>query len=92
MPLRGRVTTTELARNLRQILDNVARQGQEVLVIRNNQLIARIVPGVQEMTALEAMSDLYKTISPDAGDTWVEDSRKGLEEEVSTVVKNPWDS
>ena len=33
-----------------------------MLVVRNNHPIARILPGVAQMTALEAMSDPYRTL------------------------------
>ena len=35
------ITATELARNLRQVLDNLAVQGEEVAIERNHQQIAR---------------------------------------------------
>ena len=60
------VSTSELAHHLEQILDSVECQGDSVLVTRNNRTIARILPGVARMTALEAMSDLYGIVAEEA--------------------------
>lgn len=86
-----RITATQLARNLSRVLDAVVHRGEEVVIIRNNQLIARIVPGVPSMTALEAMTDLYQTLPVGAGDTWIRDSRQGGTV-LSEKIKDPWDT
>ncbi len=86
-----RITATQLARSLKRVLDGVEHRGEEVVIIRNNQLIARIVPGVQQMTALEALSDLYQTLPNDAGKDWVKDARK-LRGRYSDFLRNPWDT
>lgn len=85
------ITATELARNLRQVLDNLSADGEEIVVERNHQQIARIVPGPGRQTALEAMADLYRTLSPEAAAGWVEDGRAlpgdGM---VENEVRDPW--
>ncbi|MDH3403583.1 MAG: type II toxin-antitoxin system Phd/YefM family antitoxin [Acidobacteriota bacterium] len=85
------VTATELARNLREVLDRVEFQREEHLVWRNQHQIARIVPGPAHQTAEEAMGDLYRVLSEDAGADWVRDSRdrEGLRLDE---LRNPWDS
>ncbi|MHB8764368.1 MAG: type II toxin-antitoxin system Phd/YefM family antitoxin [Deferrisomatales bacterium] len=71
------VTATELARNLRTVLDAVEFRGEEIAVVRNQHAIARIVPGAPRMTALEALADLYRTLPEGAAAGWLEDSRQG---------------
>jgi prevent-host-death family protein len=66
------VTATELARNLRRILDRVEHSGEEIVVVRNGDAIARILPGPPHQTALEAMADLFRTLPADAAAGWVE--------------------
>ena len=66
------ITATELARNLRQILDRLVADGEEIVVERNHQRVARILPGPGRQTALEAMADLYRTLPDDAAAGWVE--------------------
>lgn len=83
------VTATKLARELGNILNEVEFRGQEYLVLRNKQKIARILPGPGHMTALEAMADIYQTIPADAAEGWIEESR--LLGNLNQI-KNSWDS
>lgn len=85
------VTATELARNFRAMLDKVEFKHEELIVIRNNHEVARIIPGPATMTALEAMADIYRTLPEEAASGWLKESRraeKGLEDEVC----DPWAS
>lgn len=86
------VTATELARNLRAVLDAVEFRGEEIAVVRNQHPIARIVPGAPRMTALEAMADLYRTLPDDAAATWLEDARRSGTPTVEDEARDPWDS
>ena len=85
------ITATELARKFKQLMDLVEFQGEELIVIRNNHQIAKITPGPAKMTALEAMSDLYRTLSEDAAARWLEDSRK-IPQGSLAEVRDPWAS
>lgn len=85
------VTATELARNFRAMIDKVEFKNQEIVVIRNNHEVARIIPAPSRMTALEAMTDIYRTLPEDAGAGWLKDSRKS-ETRHAAKVHNPWAS
>jgi len=54
-----------------------------LIIIRNNHQVAKISPGPATMTALEAMSDLYRTLPEDAGATWV----KPWDSSIDTVCR-----
>ncbi len=88
------ITATELARNLREVLDRLTVEGEEIVIERNHRQVARLVPGPGRLTALEAMADLYRTLSPDAGATWEADSAaSGLKDErLPRGVRDPWAS
>ncbi len=94
------ITATELSRNLRQILDRVEFMGEELLVVRNNHQIARIVPCSAHLTAMEAMADLYETLPEEAAAGWLEDSRlpfgdmnrKGPAQGHADEMRDPWAS
>jgi len=85
------ITATELARNLRQVLDNIMFTHEEYVIERNHQQIARLIPGAGQQTALEAMADLYRTLPEDAAGNWLKDSQK-LPETITEEIRNPWDS
>ena len=87
------ITATELARNLRQILDRLATESEEIIIERNHQPIGRLLPGVGRMTALEAMADLYRTLPETAGQDWLQDSRAtDLADDITQEMRDPWDS
>lgn len=84
------VSATELARNLSQILDQVEFHGVELSVVRNNHPIARIIPGAPRQTALEAMSDLYRTLPDEAAKDWLKASRSFSDK--LNGIRDPWAS
>jgi antitoxin (DNA-binding transcriptional repressor) of toxin-antitoxin stability system len=88
------ITATELARNLRRVLDRLAIDGEDVIIERNREQVARLVPGPARQTALEAMADLYRTLPEDAAATWEADSRRGRWKgsRLDNGVRNPWPS
>ena len=83
------ITATELARNFKQMMNLVEFQGEELIIVRNNHQVARIIPGPATMTALEAMTDIFRTLHEDAGATWMKDSREGITADLSEV-RDPW--
>jgi antitoxin (DNA-binding transcriptional repressor) of toxin-antitoxin stability system len=85
------ITATKLARKFKQMMNLVEFQGEELIIVRNNRQVAKIIPGPATMTALEAMSDLYRTLTEDAGATWIKDSREGAAADLSEV-RDPWAS
>jgi antitoxin (DNA-binding transcriptional repressor) of toxin-antitoxin stability system len=85
------ITATELARKFKQMMNLVEFQGEELIIVRNNHQVAKIIPGPATMTALEAMSDLYRTLPEDAGVTWVKESREGAATTLSEL-RDPWAS
>jgi antitoxin (DNA-binding transcriptional repressor) of toxin-antitoxin stability system len=88
------ITATELARNLRRVLDRLAVDGEDVVIERNREQVARLVPGPARQTALQAMSDLYRTLSEDAAATWQADSHRGRWKgsRLDKGVGDPWAS
>ena len=84
------ITATDLSRNFRLMLNRVEFQHEELLIVRNNTPVARLVPGPASMTAAEAFADLHRTLPQEAGDTWLADSR--LDDVMSGEVRDPWAS
>ncbi len=82
------VTATELARNFRVMFDKVEFKKEELIVMRNNHEVARIIPGPFQMTALEAMSDLYRTIPEEAAESWLKDSQ--IPSTLKKETRDPW--
>ena len=85
-------TATELARNLRRVLDRLVADGEEIVIERNHEQIALLVAGPGWQNALEAMADLYPTLPDDVAATWESDAGvthwKGSK--VANGVRDPW--
>ena len=88
------ITATHLARNLRRVLDRLVIEGEEIVIERNREQVARLLPGPARQTALEAMADLYRTLPEDAAATWEADSRKGRwrGSRLDKGIRDPWAS
>jgi antitoxin (DNA-binding transcriptional repressor) of toxin-antitoxin stability system len=78
------ITATELARNLRRVLDRLAIEGEEIVIERNREQVARLLPGPGRQTALPE----------DAAATWETDSRRGRWKgsRLDKGARDPWDS
>ena len=47
-----KITATELARKFKQMMNLVEFKGEELIIVRNNHQVAKIIPGPATMTAL----------------------------------------
>ena len=86
-----KVSATEFARNLRQVLDRVAETGEEYIVERGKRPVVKLSPVPEGRSAQEVMSDLYRVLPDRAGDEWLEDARRGGAT-LSDEVSDPWAS
>jgi len=84
------MTVTEFSRNLSTIFNRIEYKNEEIVLLRHNHRIARLIPGSFALTALEAMSDLYRTLSEDAGKDWLEESI--IPGSIDSEMRDPWDS
>ena len=82
------VTATDFSRNFRVMLNRVEFQHEELLIIRNNSPVARLIPEPATMTADEAFADLYRTLPQEAGEGWLSDSQ--LADDMTGEVRDPW--
>jgi antitoxin (DNA-binding transcriptional repressor) of toxin-antitoxin stability system len=83
------ITATEAARNFSRVLDLLEHESEEVVVLRNNQPVARLVPGAPRMTAIEALGDLYRTLPDAEGKAWLEDAGR-MDRRLRRQVRDPW--
>jgi prevent-host-death family protein len=83
------VTATEAARNFSRVLDMLEHGTEEIIVVRNNHPVAKLVPGAPRMTALEALADLYRTLPDREGAAWLKASRK-MDRRLRRQIRDPW--
>jgi antitoxin (DNA-binding transcriptional repressor) of toxin-antitoxin stability system len=88
------MTVTDVARNFSSVMDGVESEQEEIILIRNHKPIARLVPEPPEMTALEVLGDLYRTLDDGTADALAEaikSARKGNQGTLDSL-RNPWAS
>ena len=83
------MTVTEFSRNLSTVFDRLEYKYEEIVLLRHNHTIARLIPGSFTLTALEAMGDLYRTLPEDAGKDWLKDSN--IPGNLDSEMRDPWD-
>ncbi len=81
------ISATELARNTRDVLDQVLAQGQAVFIARNQAVIAQIMPSPRTMTAAQALAGLTSPmLTSIQASAWLQDSQNGF----GDGVRDPW--
>jgi prevent-host-death family protein len=88
------LTVTEVARNFSAVMDRVEAEQEEVVLIRNNKPIARLVPEPPALNALEVLGDLYRTLDDETADALAEGVRLSRKGKRGTLkeLRDPWAS
>ena len=83
------LTATEAARNFSKVLDMLEHGSEEIIILRNNHPVAKLVPGAPRRTALEALSDLYRVLPDEEGTAWLRDASR-VDRRLRGQVRDPW--
>ena len=86
------LSVTEVARNFSAVLDAVERDQEEILLVRNQRQIARLVPEAPRQDALAVFGDLYRTLDDETADALsaaLTSQRKRRRGRVSEL-RQPW--
>jgi antitoxin (DNA-binding transcriptional repressor) of toxin-antitoxin stability system len=86
-----KITATELARNLRAVLDRIRESGEAYIVERGGQPVVQVSPTPGRQNAEQALSDLYRALPPEAAEGWLEDARQGGKA-IDDKLRDPWAS
>jgi len=88
------LTVTEVARNFSAVMDSVETEQEEVVLVRNNKPIARLVPEPQAQNAMEVLGDLYRTLDDETADALVKAIKSGKKTRRGSLneLRNPWAS
>ena len=73
-------------------MDGVEAKQEEVVLMRNQRAIARLVPELPAQTALEVLGDLYRTLDDSTADALVGAVRRTKTSGHGTLkeLRNPW--
>ncbi len=82
-----RISATDLARHTREILDQVASDGDTVVIERNHIMIAQLVPPQRTRTASQALAGRgLPMLTARQAAAWLKDSKD------DEAVRDPWAS
>jgi prevent-host-death family protein len=89
-----RLTVTEAARNFSSVLDQVERDHEEIVLVRNQRNIARLVPEPPAQNALEVFGDLYRTLDDKTAEALANKINAAKKNKAGTLgkLRNPWGS
>jgi prevent-host-death family protein len=86
------LSVTDVARNFSAVLDAVERDQEEIVLVRNQRHIARLVPEAPRQDALSVFGDLYRTLddqSAEALSAAIASNRKSRRGRVAEL-RDPW--
>lgn len=88
------LSVTEVARNFSAVLDNVEREQEEVVLVRNRRQIARLIPEPPARNALEVLGDLYRTLDESTANALATAIAKARTSKRGTLdeLRDPWAS
>jgi len=86
------LSVTRVAREFSNVLDDLERDGEEVVLLRNERAIARLIPEPPRQDAMSVFGDLYRTLddaTADAVTSAIESRRRSRRGRLSEL-RNPW--
>jgi len=88
------LTVTEAARNFSRVLDEVEREQEEIVLVRNHRQIVRLVPEPPAQNALEVLGDLYRTLDDRTAESLLRAVNRTHKGKAATLraLRNPWAS
>ena len=86
------MTVTEAARNFSRVLDEVEREQEEIVLVRNHRQIVRLIPEPPAQNALEVLGDLYRTLDDDTAEALSDALNRARKSRNATLagLRNPW--
>jgi antitoxin (DNA-binding transcriptional repressor) of toxin-antitoxin stability system len=86
------LSVTDVARNLSAVLDALERDQEEIVLVRNQRHIARLIPEAPHQDALNVFGNLYRTLDDETADAVsaaIASQRKSRRGRVAEL-RNPW--
>jgi prevent-host-death family protein len=86
------LSVTDVARNFSAVLDAVERDQEEIVLVRNQRYVARLVPEAPRQDALSVFGDLYRTLDDQTAEALsaaIATSRKSRRGRAAEL-RDPW--
>jgi hypothetical protein len=88
------VLVAEAVRNFSAVLVSLESEQEEILLVRNDHPVARLVPEPESMDALGVFGDLHGTLDEETADEMLRGIEASRSNSNMTLkqLRNPWDS
>lgn len=86
------LSVTDVARNFSAVLDALERDQEEIVLVRNQRHVARLVPEADRQDALSVFGDLYRTLDDETAEALsaaIAAHRRGRRGRVAEL-RDPW--
>jgi antitoxin (DNA-binding transcriptional repressor) of toxin-antitoxin stability system len=86
------LSATEVARNFSAVLDALEHDQEEIVLVRNQRHVARLIPEPPHQDALSVFGDLYRTLDDETADALsaaIASRRKSRRGRV-VELRDPW--
>lgn len=80
----------DFTRDAARVLDDVEKDNEEVVIMRDETPVARLVPGGRLMTLREAFHRLRGRLTDAEGEAWLRDM-EGFDRPLSEELRDPWE-
>lgn len=85
-------SVTDVSRNFSAVLDDLEHDQEEVVLVRNQRRIARLVPEPPQQDALSVFGDLYRTLDDETAEALsaaIASQRRRRRGRLAEL-RNPW--
>ena len=88
------LTVTEVSPSFSSVLDELEREQEEIVLVRNHRHVARLVPEPRGQNALQVFGDLHGTLDDATADALAKGIRasRNVKGAKLNSWKNPWAS
>jgi len=86
------ISVSGLTHNLREVLDQLEREGDRIAITRRERVIATLTPTTSELRASDAFADVYGIIPEEEGEHWINDMRSFEHTTGAEEIRDPWES
>ena len=80
----------DFTRDAARVLDQVEKDNEEVVIMRDETTVARLVPGGRSETLREVYHRLHGLLTDEEGEAWLRDM-EGFDRPLDEELRDPWE-
>ena len=84
------MVAADFTRDAARVLEQVEKDNEEVVIMRDETPVARLVPGGRAMTLREVYHRFHGRLTDEEGEAWLRDM-EGFDRPLSEELRDPWE-